>query len=282
MNQLVEATLEALLERIENGDGAWIKEWVGGGSPRNAATARHYRGVNILLLWAAKEKARFVTSEWATYKQWQSLGKQVAEGQKSSIIFITKDALKKGGDKEKEEDHYRLLKCAFVFNRAQLTEPPAPPAPPTTPAERHELCQATIDMTGARFRLDDHPAYHVTDDVIGLPHPAHFASLDAYYDTAFHELVHWSGHDSRLARGMGKGHHHRYAEEELIAEFGAAFLSAEHGITETNENNAAYIRSWLQQVKGDRAKALMMAASAASKAAEFILPPIIKREEEAA
>jgi len=280
MNQLVEATLDALLDRIENGDGDWIKEWTGGGSPRNAATARHYRGVNILLLWAARASQGFETSEWATYKQWQSLGKQVRQGEKSSIIFIAKDALKKGGDRENPDDHYRLLKCAFVFNRAQVSPPPDPPAPPPSMAERHARCADTLALSGALFMVGDDAAYSATFDTIQMPPIHRFASADAYYGTAFHELVHWTGHRDRLDRGMiGK---ERYAEEELVAEFGSAFLCAEHGIVDTNENSAAYIRGWLKGVKTDRTKVLMQAASAASKAVEFILPPIIKREEEAA
>lgn len=284
MNQLIEATLEAMLERIDNGKGDWIKEWVGGGAPRNAATGRHYRGINILLLWSARQSSAYSTNEWATYKQWLSVGKQVRKDQKSSTIFIMKDALKKGGDRDNKEDHYRLLRCAFVFNREQLTDPVVERVPPLPPEEKHARCATTVARTGARISDGPDAIYYNTSDRIEIPPAPRFTAWDTYYGTLFHELVHWTGHKSRLDRGMGEANHYRYAEEELVAELGAAFLCAEHDIInlDTTENSAAYIRHWLAKAKGDRGSALMTAASAASKAVEFIMPETAAKQEVAA
>ena len=265
MNQLIEATLDTLLERIENGDGAWLKEWVGGGMPRNFTTEKNYRGINTLLLWCYREKNEYPTQDWATYKQWADAGYQVSKGQKSSVIFIHKDAVKKGGNPDNPDDHYRLLKCAFVFNAAQLESPPMVDEPIDTGFTTVDLCEQTIRGTLARVIEDGQPAYSPVLDAIKMPPGYAFHTAEAYYCTYFHELTHWSGHRSRLARtGLS------YAEEELVAEFGAAFLCASHGIDGVNDNAAAYIRSWLKQIKVDRAGALMKAASQASKAAEYI------------
>ena len=93
--------------------------------------------------------------------------------------------------------------------------------------------------------------------------------------TLFHELVHSTGHASRLNRstliesaGFGSN---PYCREELIAEMGASFLCGQAGIAErTIENSAAYIQGWLEQLHNDKTL-IVQAAAQAQKAADFIL-----------
>ena len=79
----------------------------------------------------------------------------------------------------------------------------------------------------------------------------------------------------RLDRGI-EGHQgfgsESYSKEELVAEFGASFVSAEAGISSEGlmDNAAAYIGSWLKQLRQDKRLAVM-AAQAAQKAADYIL-----------
>ena len=61
----------------------------------------------------------------------------------------------------------------------------------------------------------------------------------------------------------------KYAFEELIAEISAAYLSASLNITPT-VRHADYIGSWLDVLREDN-RAIVRAASAASKAADYIL-----------
>ncbi len=61
-----------------------------------------------------------------------------------------------------------------------------------------------------------------------------------------------------------------YSREELVAEMGSAFLCAEAGIESTLDNSAAYLKGWLEAMKGDT-RMIVMAASAAQRAANFIL-----------
>jgi antirestriction protein ArdC len=59
--------------------------------------------------------------------------------------------------------------------------------------------------------------------------------------------------------------------EEMVAELGAAFLCGDLGITvDPRPDHADYIGHWLRILKGDR-KAIFTAASAANKAAEYLL-----------
>jgi antirestriction protein ArdC len=71
-----------------------------------------------------------------------------------------------------------------------------------------------------------------------------------------------------------------YAREELVAELGAAFLSADLGITpEVREDHSAYIASWPQVLKGDK-RAIFQAAAHAQRAVDFLhnLQPAAEQE----
>jgi antirestriction protein ArdC len=61
-----------------------------------------------------------------------------------------------------------------------------------------------------------------------------------------------------------------YAMEELVAELGSAFLSADLGLTpEVRDDHAAYIGSWLKVLKEDK-RAIFSAAAHAQRAVEFL------------
>jgi antirestriction protein ArdC len=112
-------------------------------------------------------------------------------------------------------------------------------------------------------------------DFVAMPNRVSFDKDDGYFATLFHELIHSTGHASRLNRptltesaGFGSN---PYCKEELIAEMGAAFLCGQAGIGETIlENSAAYVQNWLAQLQNDK-KLIVQAAAQAQKAADFIL-----------
>ena len=117
--------------------------------------------------------------------------------------------------------------------------------------------------------------YSPGEDCVGLPVRERFERAEGYYATLFHELVHATGHESRLNRsslteksGFGSN---PYCKEELIAEMGAAFLCGQAEIAErTIENSAAYLHGWLEQLRSDKTL-IVQAAAQAQKAADFIL-----------
>ena len=108
-----------------------------------------------------------------------------------------------------------------------------------------------------------------------MPRPEVFEQAEAYYATLFHELTHSTGHRSRLDRKLDASlapfGSRDYSKEELVAEMGAAFLSGESGILETNlDQAAAYVDGWLRRLKNDR-KLVVVTAAQAQKAADYIL-----------
>jgi antirestriction protein ArdC len=113
----------------------------------------------------------------------------------------------------------------------------------------------------------DQAFYDRLNDYIQLPHKRRFNPIGSYYETAFHELAHWS--ESRLSWDSDA---HGYPMNELVAEMSASFLATELGVPqgESLENHAAYLRSWLQAMKGD-ASFIFKASTQASKVADFLL-----------
>ena len=128
-----------------------------------------------------------------------------------------------------------------------------------------------IAATGAQFQRDDTKAYyHTGSDSIHVPPQESFFEPINFYRTALHELTHWSGAKHRLNRDFtGRFGSTAYAREELVAEMGSAFLCASLGIVPT-VRHADYIGNWLEVLKND-SRAIVSAASHASKASDFLL-----------
>jgi antirestriction protein ArdC len=113
-------------------------------------------------------------------------------------------------------------------------------------------------------------AYYVPSrDFVSLPAFVAFKSADLFYSTAFHEITHWTGHQTRLARDLKNRFGSRaYAAEELVAELGAAFLCAEFGF-DGDVRHAGYIATWIELLKADK-RAFFTACSKASKAVDYL------------
>lgn len=268
MNSLVKAVLDRLLEDIDAGKNPWKKSWKGGGGlPSNATTSRNYRGINTLILWLAEQDGSYAASRWATFKQWAGAGRHVRKGEKGTSILFYK-ILEKG--EGADATRFPMLRVSWVFNEQQLVEAEAQPevAQPT-PDERHAAAQLWFDGAGIKLCAGT-PSYSQVPDMVSMPSPADFTSLDEYWATLFHEGVHWTGHKTRLDRSL-VGHgvdRFAYAREELTAEIGAAFMNAEFGI-DTVKNNAAYLRGWLKDFD-DKREAIFTAAKQAGAAFELL------------
>jgi antirestriction protein ArdC len=113
------------------------------------------------------------------------------------------------------------------------------------------------------------------EDMIRLPSKESFHNPEFYYSSRFHEMVHATGHESRLARSgivdTANFASDPYCREELVAEMGAAFLSGYTGIENiVIDNSAAYIDSWLGRLNKDN-KLVVTAGAQAQKAADYVL-----------
>jgi len=250
----------------EGGTLPWVRPWTSAGGPRNGATGRAYNGVNHLLLTIAGMK--YTSNEWFTFKNAQKLGGNVRKGEKGTQVTFW-NIIKKKNAAGKDET-IPLLRYFVVFNREQIEGLPLPKVEETNPFQMNEVAERFIDSVGASINYGgDRAVYNFMSDNITLPTKESFKDEGAFYATAFHELIHWTGHNSRLDRlkatPFGSP---EYAKEELVAELGAAFLCAEHGVDGMTQH-PEYIGNWLKVLKNDK-RFIFKAASLATKAVGFL------------
>jgi antirestriction protein ArdC len=266
-----------MIALLEQGAVPWHKPWNARTSmPRNLITNKPYRGINVFLLLAMSYESPF----WLTFRQAVSLGGSVRKGEKACpVVFWKRLTIE---DKESgEKEDVPLLRFYHVFNTAQcegLGEAAVTAAAPTTAeiaSTKPDEIVAGMPQRPVIKHDMTHPFYSPFEDVVAMPARERFDTAENYYAALFHELIHSTGHESRLNRstltekaGYGSD---PYCKEELIAEMGAAFLCAQAEIVDrTIDNSAAYIRGWLERLGSDRSL-VVQAAAQAQKAADYIL-----------
>lgn len=286
VKQMITDRIVALMERGELEWQDTLKQGATAGMPRNASTGAPYRGVNVLILWAMRAEAGFMSNRWMTYKQAQAAGAQVRKGEKS-VTCVYFEMLKCKDPQEGEAEFFPMAKAFSLFNLDQMDNVPAELLDPVkvepAPFTANEQAEQFIAATGAQIEHHGIRAfYRPSSDNIVLPAREAFISPENYYATACHELTHWTGHASRLDRDFSKarrfGDRH-FAFEELVAELGASFLSGYFGfIDATVENHASYLASWIEVLKNDKS-AIFTAAKHASAAYDYLLELVATAEQ---
>lgn len=256
--------------------------------PENAGTGKPYRGINVVALWAAQLNFGYRSNLWGTYRQWQGLGARVRQGERASLVVFYREVRRHettevgeaadAGGKNKEEPRRLLVaRASPVFNAEQVEGLPEP-EPISDRTERWEAADALVAASGAAIVHGSSRACYWPDlDLIQMPGrerlmgSATSSPTASYYSTLFHELVHYSGAAGRLDRDLSSRFGSAvYAMEELIAELGAAFLSARFAMaSEPRPDHAAYVAEWLKVLKSDK-KAIFAAAARAGEAADYL------------
>jgi len=282
---LYQEITDKIIAELEAGRVPWIQPWRTAAAnaplamPKNASTERRYSGINVLILWGAVIERGFSGQSWLTFRQALSLGGNVRKGQRGTTVvyadrFVPDDEKKRAVETGEDAQAIPFLKRFTVFNTDQcdgLPEEVAKAAPPPPPGLVEPEAERLIAATGADFRIGGARAfYSPSGDFVQVPPPQAYFEPINWHRTAFHELGHWTGHRSRLARDhSGSFGSKSYAREELVAEMAGAFICASLGIVPT-VRHADYIGSWLEVLREDN-RAIIRAASAASKAADYVL-----------
>lgn len=273
-----EAITNRLIEKLEAGVLPWRKEWrstTGAIHMPRRATGEHYKGINVLLLWLTAQERGYHADQWMTFNQAKAAGGMVRKGEKGTQIVFYKTLELEDKDTG-EAKKIPMARTYTVFNVQQIDDLPEKFQPTQadqidTGARPVAELDAFYNSTGARILIDgSDPCYRPAADTVHMPSVQQFSSADAYYGTLAHELVHWTGHKTRLDRFTGSEGRTGYAYEELVAELGAVFLTTQAGGTPDEDNSAAYLASWLRALKHDK-KFIFKAAAAAQKAADFLI-----------
>lgn len=278
-----DAVTNAIVALLESGTKPWEPRWIAGGTaglvlPRRV-TGEAYRGINVLLLWAAADERGFRADQWMTFKQAVELGGNVRKGEKgTNIVFFKKLTVADRADPTGEaEKQIPMLRTYTVFNVEQIENLPARFAPRLVELvggkERDDAAEAALRSSGADIRESGDGAYYAPGaDFVNMPTFDRFHTVGGFLATLAHELCHWTGHKSRLDRDQINTFGSKdYAFEELVAEIGAAFIGARLGIVgEHIDNHAAYLASWLKALRNDK-RAIFRAAALAQAAADLVL-----------
>ncbi len=268
---------EKIIAQLENGIIPWKRPWTG--TPDGAYsryTGKPYSLMNQLLLGKP--------GEWMTFKQIQDLGGKVKKGEKSSMVFFWNLVPYKNTAEDNEDGvylTYPVLKRYNVFHIDQTEG-----IEPLSSDEKHQIlipCQDAEEImanyvacSGVSMIItpSNEAYYRRKSDTITIPVMEQYSDVSEYYSTAFHEMIHSTGHESRLNRLKNASFTHNtndYAKEELVAEIGAAALCHQSNIAtpESFENSVAYIQSWLNALKNDKSL-IVKASSQAEKAINYI------------
>jgi antirestriction protein ArdC len=270
---------------LEKGVRPWLKPW----NAEHAAgritrplrgNGIPYRGINILMLWSAAMEKGFAAPIWMTFKQALEFDAHVRKGEQGSLVVYADKIIRAETDADTGEEAERaipFMKGYTVFNVEQIDGLPerfyAKAEPRGETVQRIERVEAFFAATGAVVRHGGNRAYYsISTDHVQMPPIEAFRDAESYYATRAHETVHWTRNKSRLDRDFGRKRYgdEGYAIEELVAELGSAFLSADLDLTpEVRDDHAAYIASWIKVLKDDK-RAIFSAASHAQRAADFL------------
>lgn len=293
--------VDQVLANLEKGNLFWTQGWVAAGAPESAVTGKKYRGINNLYLSLVAMAENYGDNRWATFRQMEEKGwtfkkdeegHTLGKGKSVSVEYYemrdkeTKRRFDRSVldgmtfDEQREymdKNVYWLRKFYRVFNCSLMDGVPAKEMPMIDVNDRIEKAEAILDYWNAnesRIVYGGSQAfYRPSTDEVHLPEREKFKSTQSFYDTAFHEIGHSTGHQSRLNRDLSGGFGSQsYAMEELRAEIASIFMAQDLGIEPSEDrlqNNAAYIQSWKDEIK-ENPNALFTAIADADKIARYV------------
>ena len=293
--------VDQVLANLEKGNLFWTQGWVAAGAPESAVTGKKYRGINNLYLSLFAMAENYGDNRWATFRQMEEKGwtfkkdeegHTLGKGKSVSVEYYemrdkeTKRRFDRSVldgmtfDEQREymdKNVYWLRKFYRVFNCSLMDGVPAKEMPTIDVNDRIEKAEAILDYWNANESKivygGSQAFYRPSTDEVHLPEREKFKSTQSFYDTAFHEIGHSTGHQSRLNRDLSGGFGSQsYAMEELRAEIASIFMAQDLGIEPSEDrlqNNAAYIQSWKDEIK-ENPNALFTAIADADKIARYV------------
>ncbi len=283
--QIHQAIASRILEQLDKGVMSWRKGWKAtAGYARNGLTQNRYKGVNSYLTIISL-CCGYSSNDWLTFNQIHQKGYKFKKDENGNclardtgcpvIYYEQRDRLTKQrftpstlqGMTDTEKAEYMRKNVAYiirsftVFN-ASLIEgyeerKNADLIGDYNPDDELPSAEQVVDLWRKLvpiFYGGESAYYSPSKDEIHLPERTRFLNVAEFYGTAFHEIAHSSGADSRLQRNVANSFgSEEYAQEELIAEFTSAFLRAELGIggehSEDFSNTVSYIDGWKKAIK---------------------------------
>ena len=292
---------DTIVEQVKKQEAPFQLPWKSGGRPnipQNFASGRPYQGGNTLYLMAVARKREHGDNRWGTYNQIRQAGGQVRKGEKGVRVIYYKD---RGAAVEKDENgkprvgedgrlvyrdepgarRHPVVRTFTVFNVEQADgldlQPQAERGKPEW--EAHRDAEQLIANSGVHFRHvpgGQEAYYSLKKDQVTLPDKDCFPTATGYYQTAFHEAGHATGHPERLNRkslhdGVSDGWKSpAYAREELRAEISAMMTGDRVGVGHDPSRGAAYIKEWVTVLENDPGE-IHRASADAQKMSDYLI-----------
>jgi antirestriction protein ArdC len=284
-----------IIDSLKEGKLPWRKPFkgiAGANMQRNPASKRIYTGFNQQILAIIQAERGYNDPRWMTYNQAQGMGGQVRKGEKGVFILVPMRMAKEDAVTG-EDKSFVMFKAVAVFNAEQIDGLNLPTleseaeGKQMAPLDAHEFVVERykkameartgkpVDITYRDMADTESPHWSPTTDKIVLPSQKQFNSPEDMFDTMAHEMVHSTGHGSRLDRtdltkDYGNADGVARAKEELIAEIGAATIADMFGVETTLDNSTAYVRSWLGRLQ-NHPEEVIQASREAQKAVDYLL-----------
>lgn len=299
--------IDTIIETVLNAD---LKDWdhfakdgVKLQIPFNVNTGEHYRGMNLIKLmfhtyFNGYTSAYYITNNQAFKLQADFKGEKTAKIHRYEPLYrhnetyktISIDAYNKLKE-DKQEDYFKSSTNPkyYVLNFDQIKNIDEIDKSKLKVEIKNFEVDFDLNEEAEKFFLklqqDENfemilnrkrlvkAYYDLSRDQITIPEIGIFKTNSAYYSTAFHEMIHWTGNPKRLNRiGFFEKGDKSYSYEELIAEIGALLLCMEFKIYDTFLNTCSYLKSWLTKTEGeDQEEILRSAFSEALKAKKYLL-----------
>jgi antirestriction protein ArdC len=264
---------KTILDALKGETFPWRQAWFANnaGMPSNII-GRKYTGGNVMTLTCHAAHKGIKSRWWATRKMWEKIGGRVS----GNPFDAAKVAFVKLSDKL--EGLQVFARSYDVFN-IEHVESRTPEVEKKLEKFRHQtvwqgdFLKAELLFTRHRlvFRDSERAAFISETDDIEMPNKRRFRTPAHYYETAFHEMFHWSMGQKRLNKKRDTDR--EVAKHELAAEFCACFLAAEMGLkfdTDVLDETKAYIQRWVKHCEAD-SRFVWSAARLASNATDYLL-----------
>lgn len=279
--------VEKVIEDMQKDGLRFIEPFLPTLSPHNPVSGTVYHGGNRMHLGFIGYMRGYTDNRWATFNQIKDAGWKVKKGAKSALIEKWKELpfYKENEDTGEQELVGRFPKLVGywnVFNAEDIDGIPPEPSAPTHTADRTATIAENLKESSrcpvveSKLYIGQAAYSPVSDRILIAPRET-FRSDEAFTRVLLHEMTHSTGHASALGRDLDtRFGSPSYAEEELVAELGSLFLSADLGIQSTNmegehyESHVAYLQSWVHALEDDPSY-LFKAASKADHADTFIM-----------
>lgn len=265
---IYEEVTNRILAELEKGNIPWQKPWTCSTGAVSHTNGRPYSLINQMLLGEQ--------GEYLTFKQVVAEGGVVKKGEKAKFVVFwkmyEKEEEKENGEKETKKipilryyNVFEVGQCDRIKRKYNGDEP----TEHKPIAEAEEVVNTYFDREACELRVceSDRAFYSPSSDLVNVPQMSQYKEIAEYYSTLFHEMVHSTGHQSRLNRLQSTNLNFGsddYSKEELVAEMGSAFIANKVGIDckKAFKNSVAYIQSWSEKLREDK----FLFVSAASKA----------------